>query len=197
MFKSLTRLGKSLLPLVIVLFTVGLVYAADPPGHCLDNSAPNFMKDETAPFTITVPEGNLITQLAVKTGVQKEEDETPFCDYLPGDLDTSCYQVTGGPGTNSVTVTKIGEGSDCKDISHIEVLYGGQGGGNGGENPPIPVVPQGGGAPQPAPQAQAPTGGIGGGVLPEAGLETWAALVLLATGLFGVRLVRSSRKGNE
>jgi LPXTG-site transpeptidase (sortase) family protein len=72
-------------------------------------------KIESAPFTYTA-EG-IISRLFVKAGSQNQEDGA--CTEFTGNGDNGCYRVEG-LGTNTVTVTNIAGGPDCKDISHVE-----------------------------------------------------------------------------
>jgi hypothetical protein len=72
--------------------------------------------------TATAPNGNVVSRIAVKAG--------PTCAFTPetvtgiytiGGEGAPCY-VVSGIGSETVTVTRVGSGPVCKDISHIEFI---------------------------------------------------------------------------
>jgi len=65
------------------------------------------IKDETAPFTATAPAGEVVTAVCVKAGTET----------IAVTADNTCYSVSVF-GTTEATVTKIGSGKNCKDISY-------------------------------------------------------------------------------
>jgi hypothetical protein len=92
-------------------YQLGLTGTQIPPGD--DGNA-----------TITAPAGEVVTRVAVKAG-------TP-CWYTPDGVTgaytilvqgQACY-VVAGLGTPVATVTRVGFGPDCKDISHVELISG-------------------------------------------------------------------------
>jgi hypothetical protein len=70
------------------------------------------IRDESSPFTFTAPAGQVVTDVCIKAGTQAD---------LPAG--TGCYVVTG-IGTPTVTVTRIGSGPECKEISHVDFFTG-------------------------------------------------------------------------
>lgn len=78
-------------------------------------------KDESAPFGWTRLDGDMIIKkVIVKAGSQNQGDACFEFDQAPAN--DGCYEVLG-LGTSTVTVIKVGEGRNCKDISHVE-FYG-------------------------------------------------------------------------
>jgi hypothetical protein len=75
---------------------------------------------------IEAPAGSVITQVAIKAGRD--------CFFFPPLTSNDCYSVSG-LGTSTVTITRIGSGPDCKEISHIEYTIG------PGVPPPPPPPP--------------------------------------------------------
>jgi hypothetical protein len=74
--------------------------------------------------TVTAPTGEAVTGVAVKAGTQ--------CWFTPRGATGSytisvegapCY-VIAGLGTAIATVTRVGSGPECKDISHVELVSG-------------------------------------------------------------------------
>lgn len=88
-----------------VLFSFSIVYAN---GGCpIQDKSQKF--EGEGPFTIDAPSGYVISRVNIKAG-------TECTDYI---LDNNnCYKVSG-INTNKVSVSKTGEGRNCKDISHI------------------------------------------------------------------------------
>lgn len=100
----------SLVGIALAILVIKSADASHTTGHCGGS-----LKDENAPFSITVPDGQIITEVFVKGGNQcfgPAENGTIF-NIIP------CYFVSG-VGTQTVTVTQIGPGPICKGISHIE-----------------------------------------------------------------------------
>jgi hypothetical protein len=82
-------------------------------GNCLGSDATKTPDDPGDIVILTAPAGQVITTVAIKAG-------TP-CVVFTADGSNGCYTVEG-IGTPSVTVTRIGSGPTCKEISHIEFL---------------------------------------------------------------------------
>jgi len=61
-----------------------------------------------------------ICKVIIKSGSQNQGDACFSFKYPPPSQSNSCYQVSG-LGSTSIRASKIGDGPDCKDISHIEV----------------------------------------------------------------------------
>jgi len=59
----------------------------------------------------------VIGSVYVKSGSQNQDDGS--CYLFTEDGSNGCYAVSG-LGTTSVTVTHVGTGPDCKEISHVE-----------------------------------------------------------------------------
>lgn len=70
-------------------------------------------KDETSPFSITLPNGSAISKVWIKASTS--------CFSFTADGNDGCYSVSG-IGTQTVNVEKIGVGTSCPDISHIEAI---------------------------------------------------------------------------
>jgi hypothetical protein len=90
---------------------------AQPPGdggkgNCLGGGATK-IENPNDTTTIVAPDGQVITQVAVKAGTE--------CFIFNADGTQGCYTVEG-LGSATVTVTRSGSGSDCKEISHIEFI---------------------------------------------------------------------------
>ncbi len=108
--------------IAIILFAantyVGLVFA-DPPtenpgqGNCTEGFV---HKDESSPFSFETDSS--ICSVEVKAGSDQSTDDNA-CTRLASDGSNGCYTVSG-LGSGSVSVEKVGTGSDCKDISHVE-----------------------------------------------------------------------------
>lgn len=81
----------------------------------LGNCGEFTFKDEQFPFGFTLPNG-IVKKLVIKAGSQNQGDA---CFEFIQDGDDGCYSVSG-LGTASASATKIGEGPECKDISHVE-----------------------------------------------------------------------------
>jgi hypothetical protein len=82
---------------------------------------------------ITAPAGQVITQVAVKAG-SAQSGGGCFLFTADGIDPSGCYAVSG-LGTSSVTVERVGTGSACKGISHIEYVLG------PGTTPTTPTTP--------------------------------------------------------
>jgi len=100
-------------------------------GECLP--AAN-QKDESSPFSVTAPSGQIISTVSLKAGTNcfgpyttngTFESSCASSGSVCTPVPNSCYQITG-IGGNSVTVVKtgIGKADVCKDVSHIEVIWG-------------------------------------------------------------------------
>jgi hypothetical protein len=98
--------------------------AAQGQGTCIEGATK--IENPGDPEVIMVPEGSVITQVAIKAGTE--------CFVFTTDGSDGCYSVSG-LGTNEVTIDRIGSGRDCKEISHIEYVVG------PGEEPPPPPPP--------------------------------------------------------
>lgn len=80
----------------------------------LGNCGAYDVKIEHPPFSYT---GN-VSSVTIKAGSQNQENA---CFTFTQDGDNGCYQVVG-LHSGQLTVTKIGGGNECKDISHVELL---------------------------------------------------------------------------
>ena len=114
--------SASLLSLVISLglFAVSTVSnnssaAFASEGHCAQNP---YTKVESSPFTATAPEGKVFNSIWIKAG----SSANGFgCTEYKSNTTQGCY-VISGIGTRTVTASKQGSGSNCKDISHVEFV---------------------------------------------------------------------------
>jgi hypothetical protein len=89
-------------------------------GNCLEGST----KLDFSAETYTINAGSAITTVAIKAGND--------CLLFPPLTSNSCYTVSG-LGTTTVTITRIGSGRTCKEISHVEYTTG--------TSPPPPPPP--------------------------------------------------------
>ncbi len=110
--------------LAITCLTAGLLnttsVSAQGAGNCLNPSSDGYIKEDSGGTSVTInaDPGFVINSVIVKAGSEMSTGGNE-CITLTGS--NSCYSVSG-LGTNSVTVTKVGSGSDCKDISHLEAI---------------------------------------------------------------------------
>jgi sortase (surface protein transpeptidase) len=103
------------LVIFVALATLFFPYRAQsaPPGEC---SQGYILKDENSPFSYSGAQ--IITRVEIKAGSNQSTDGNQ-CTTLTQNGNNGCYAVTG-LGTTNVSVTKIGSGNTCKDISHVE-----------------------------------------------------------------------------
>src|SRR3989344_779643 len=76
--------------------------------------------------TYTAPSGQVVTGVCIKAGNDMFGDghsDSLGNGIYNGTSGNPCY-VVSGVGTQIVTVTRIGSGSTCKEISHIDVYSG-------------------------------------------------------------------------
>lgn len=83
-------------------------------GNCLDGA--NKVEDPGDTLTINAPTGQIVGQVAIKAGSDNQEGG---CFLYPPLTSGRCYTVSG-LGTAVVRIERIGSGSDCKEISHVE-----------------------------------------------------------------------------
>jgi hypothetical protein len=83
-------------------------------GNCLGGDATKTPDDPGDVVILTAPAGQVITTVSIKAG-------TPCFTFTADGSVPGCYTVEG-IGTSSVTVTRIGSGPSCKEISHVEFL---------------------------------------------------------------------------
>lgn len=96
----------------LALLPLSRVYAQGL-GNCEDGWVE---KDESPAFQFIGNPGKVI----IKAGSQNQGQA---CFEFTQDSTDGCYSVSGF-GTGNVTVIKIGDGPDCKDISHTEWFGG-------------------------------------------------------------------------
>lgn len=94
---------------------------AQGQGNCLDPNATGYIKEDTGGTSVTInaDAGFIIKSVTVKAG--SDESTSDPCTTFTQNGTFACYAVSG-LGTGSVTVTKVGSGPDCKDISHLEAI---------------------------------------------------------------------------
>jgi hypothetical protein len=115
---------------LVTLGTTAAYFVASPGqaapggGNCLVGGTKLDFSAES--YTIVAPAGSVVTTVAIKAGNS--------CTIYTSDSSGPCYAVSG-IGTPTVTVTRIGSGSACKEISHIEYLTG------PGTTPTTPTTP--------------------------------------------------------
>ena len=76
-------------------------------GGAAPQCGPGGIKVERAPYTATVPEGEVLTNVCVKAGSRT----IPLADF------GGCYSLS--VDNDEVTVRKVGSGRNCQDISYV------------------------------------------------------------------------------
>jgi hypothetical protein len=120
--KRLTGVSIAVIVLLVAVITPGLVRAAavppqdvtcpkDSPWTKIDDNKVGDNDNSLNKINWTAPSGYVISEVCVKGGQDKEFFTANGSDS------NSCWKVKG-IGTSSATAKKIGEGSNCKDISH-------------------------------------------------------------------------------
>jgi hypothetical protein len=113
---------------IIAVFVFGLIlgfypnnstYAADEfklggNGYSCEGNSTNRWKTETT-NTATLPSGYTFDKVVVKAGQD-------CIEVYPTNTANTCYSININGQT--VTVTKIGSGSSCQNISHLEGTWG-------------------------------------------------------------------------
>ncbi len=77
--------------------------------------------DKDSEVSYTVENDEIVTGVCIKSGSDSFED-SKHSGVLGNGTYEDCYTVSG-VGTRTVTVIRIGEGPDCKAISHIDVVF--------------------------------------------------------------------------
>lgn len=106
-----------------------IVLTSPSPGHCFEQVG--IAGTQVAPSAdgnaaATAPAGAVITRVAVKAGVPcwlTPESAPQGGTYTFAFDGAPCY-VVGGLGSTTVTVSRVGAGPSCRDISHIEYVAG-------------------------------------------------------------------------
>ena len=129
------------LPLVLLGLSMRLAWADG--GDCEDASqgsiGPSSSDSDGGLVASWTETGQVITKVCVKAG-------RPHHQYT-SNVNDGCYEISG-MGTDTVTVTRVNEGPECKGISHIDVYWeGGQG--DPSPSPSTSPVP----SPSPSPSA--------------------------------------------
>jgi hypothetical protein len=113
--------GMACLLVSITLFSVpspGEAATVEGKGNCSEGW---ISKDSNAPFKYNGDQN--VCKVIVKAGSQNQDDQNACTGikFPPAkQTDSSgCYSVSG-LGSSSVSVSKIGTGDSCKDISHVE-----------------------------------------------------------------------------
>jgi hypothetical protein len=82
---------------------------------CLDGA--NMVEDPGNTLTINAPAGRIVTRVGIKA--ESDNQEWFGCFLYPPRTSDPCYRVSG-LGTAVVRITRIGAGSDCREISQVE-----------------------------------------------------------------------------
>lgn len=107
-------LGLSLVVLQTSVFASTQVGGQLNGYSCDGNKTNPWKTTNNGENSVTLPSGYTITSIDVKAG-------NGCIPVYPTNSASTCYSVvTNG---NTATVTKIGSGSNCKDISHLEGTY--------------------------------------------------------------------------
>jgi hypothetical protein len=86
----------------------------EPPGGAL-RSADEVYEDLGDENEFTSRAGQIYVEVLIKGG--------PTTFSFTEDTDNGCYQISG-LGTSTVTVNRVGEGRDCKEIGGLGLVYG-------------------------------------------------------------------------
>lgn len=81
--------------------------STDLKGGATEQCGPGGIKVERAPYTATVPAGQVFTNACVKAGTRT----IALADF------EGCYSLS--VDNNQLTVTKVGSGRNCQDISYV------------------------------------------------------------------------------
>jgi hypothetical protein len=122
------------LPLILITAFATMVRADGngSPEACLDKTVnvlgsqggtDNGGSEDLA--TVDVGAGNTVTGVCIKSGNNMFSGNQHSGVLGNGTYENECYTVVG-VGTQEVTVTRIGEGSNCQGISHIDVVFTGE-----------------------------------------------------------------------
>lgn len=176
------------LSLVMAVVTVGVnsTVSADGQGSpeaCLGSTEGVLGSQEGTENEVVVDAGagNIVTGVCIKSGEKMFNGNKHSAVLGNGTYENECYKVTG-VGTQSVTVTRIGEGKNCQAISHIDVVVVGKADvpDDEEEEEPTPVDQGGGQVLGTSTQVtQPPVGGVG------AGAGSTGIAVLSVVGLIG------------
>lgn len=129
---------KKLILATVTVFAVGAFSVAlnSPTSYADGNGSPNDCKD-TSPnvlgsqsgtggsVVVNVGAGNTVSGVCIKSGSGTFGGVTHSGVLANGAHDNGCY-IVAGVGSQVVTVTRPVESNVCKDISHIDVVVGGQ-----------------------------------------------------------------------
>lgn len=133
----MNRVYSYLIYFFVLLITAGLFFASQASHNTPTVFAHGGSNDECEDIagidslatgngsqqTYTAPSGKIVSDICIKSGSGMFGDghsELLGNGTYNGIDNNPCYTVAG-IGTQTVTVTKIGSGSSCKDISHIDV----------------------------------------------------------------------------
>ncbi|HEY6609033.1 MAG TPA: hypothetical protein VI277_07555 [Candidatus Limnocylindria bacterium] len=72
-------------------------------------------------ITYTAPSSYTITGVCIKSGDNMFDGNKHSGVLGNGTYEDGCYEVSG-VGTNSVTVTRLGEGPYCQGLSHVDIV---------------------------------------------------------------------------
>jgi hypothetical protein len=108
---------KILLLILLLIILIGLLFRGIPQsqGMGLGNCDDSHDVKTDGESLVTDP-NKIWVKAIIKAGSQNQGDA---CFTFTQDGNDGCYAVSG-LGTDTAHATKIGEGRDCKDISHVE-----------------------------------------------------------------------------
>lgn len=111
----------------VVVATSAVSYAdgQGSPAQCLGKEGSVLGSQEGTDDEVTVkaPDGKVVTGVCIKSGENMFGGNQHSGVLGNGTFENNCYRVVG-VGTQEVTVTRIGSGSNCQEISHIDVVVG-------------------------------------------------------------------------
>ena len=116
---------KILLIVSFALFTLIVLNVQTVEGSGVGSPAAcvNDIEGTSNEVTYTVPSGEIITGVCIKSGANMFNGNKHSQVLTNGDYESGCYTVSG-IGTSTVTVVRNGSGSQCQGISHIDVITG-------------------------------------------------------------------------
>ena len=101
---------------MVFAFTNARIVSADgagSPDECLGGATvTGSIQGTDDEVTFTAPDGQVVSGVCIKSG---QLHTAPLTDADSND----CYTISG-VGTDTVTVTRIGDGPDCQAISHVD-----------------------------------------------------------------------------
>ncbi|MCR4306136.1 MAG: hypothetical protein NUV73_03575 [Candidatus Daviesbacteria bacterium] len=123
--------GHKLGLIVAIIFGLGIVFVPaysniladgeNSPVECTNAEGSAQGNDNI--LSVTAPAGEIVDGVCIKSG-SNMFGETGHSGVLGnGTFEDGCYSISG-VGTATATVTRVGSGSDCQELSHIDGIFG-------------------------------------------------------------------------